>query len=267
VDDAIDSIEQLLNDGLAAAVIELSESALHSLVGAMDNIDDSDGHMSALRDRLENIHHRACVEARPDPIGLAKRLFQWEINSEIDAFYDAAARYAEILGPQGLKAYSKLAESEWENVPVRTAGDQSSTWGGDFRITHIMECLARLSGDPEQLINVISRDLSNAYSYLRIAELCREAGQPKKALLWAEKGLKAFPEHTDIRLREFAAAEYHRLGRHNDAMKLMWAEFSERPWLLTYRKLEEHAKESDVWPKWRDRAPSGDTQNRPCVDT
>src|ERR1035441_2426616 len=76
VDDAIDSVDQLLNDGQAAAVIELCESALQSLLGAIESVDDSDGHFGELRDRLQDIHYRACQEARPDPVELARRLFQ-----------------------------------------------------------------------------------------------------------------------------------------------------------------------------------------------
>ena len=49
VDDAIDSIEQLLQDGQPAAVIELCESALRWLIEAMGSVDDSDGYMGGLR--------------------------------------------------------------------------------------------------------------------------------------------------------------------------------------------------------------------------
>jgi uncharacterized Zn finger protein len=117
-----------------------------------------------------------------------------------------------------------------------------------------MESLAQASGDIDQLVAVMSRDLSSANGYLKIAEVYHEARQHDNALLWAEKGLQAFPEHTDGRLREFAAEEYHRRRRHNDAMKLMWAEFSERPCLESYKTLERHAKKAGAWPGWRDRA-------------
>jgi uncharacterized Zn finger protein len=117
-----------------------------------------------------------------------------------------------------------------------------------------MESLAQASGDIEQLVAVMSRDLSSAYSYWKVAEVYREARQHDNALLWAEKGLKTFPERTDSRLREFAAKEYHRRRRHDDAMKLMWAEFSERPYLESYRTLERHAKKAGAWPGWRERA-------------
>jgi len=254
VDDAIDSVEQLLKDGQAAAVIELCESALQSLLGAIQAVDDSDGHFGELRDRLQDIHYQACQEARPDPAELARRLFQWELHSDFDVFYGSAARYAKILGAKGMKVYRELAEAEWEKVPARTAKHERSEWGQHFRITHIMESLAQAAGDIEQLVVVMSRDLSSAYSYWKIAEVYREARQYNTALLWAEKGLKAFPDHTDARLREFAAEEYHRRRRHDDAMKVMWAEFSERPFLETYKTLERHAKKAGVWPEWRGRA-------------
>ena len=63
VDVTIDSIEQLLNDGQATAVIELCESALQSLLGAIQSVDESDGHFSVLSGRLQDIHYRACLEA------------------------------------------------------------------------------------------------------------------------------------------------------------------------------------------------------------
>lgn len=253
VDDAIDSIEQLLNDGHAAAVIELCEAALESLLRAIESVDDSDGHFSMLSGRLQDIHYRACSEARPDPVDLGRRLFQYELTSDFDVFHGAAERYAQILGSKGLSAYRQLAEAAWAEVPARTAEDERAGWGY-FRITHIMESLARASGDIEELVAVMSRDLSSAYDYLQIAEVYRQAGRHDEALRWAEKGLKAFPDGTDPRLREFAAEEYHRRKRSADAMNLMWAEFSERPFLETYKTLAKHAKKAGAWPEWRERA-------------
>ncbi|MCW5977039.1 MAG: SWIM zinc finger family protein [Bryobacteraceae bacterium] len=254
VDGAIDHVEQLLEDGQPAAVIELCESALQQLANAIEFVDDSDGHFTGLRDRLEDIHLRACREARPDPVALAGRLFRWELRTDFEVFYKAVERYAKILGAQGLKEYRRLAEAEWAKVPVRTAKHEHSEEGRSFRIRSIMESLAQASGNVDELVAVMSRDLSHAYSYLRIAEVFREARRHDEALQWAEKGLRAFPERTDGRLREFAAEEYHRRRRHDDAMKLIWAGFSERPYLDSYQTLERHAKKAGNWPEWRDRA-------------
>ncbi len=254
VNDAVSSFEQLLNAGQAPAAIELCESALQTLVRAVESVNDSDGHLGTLRDRLQDIHFRACKDATPDPIALAKRLFQWELGGGLDAFRGAVIRYSEILGAQGMKAYRQLAEEKWNTVPTRDAKSPESGWSEHFEITHIMESLAEASGDVDELVGVMSRDLSHPYTYLRIAEVCRKADRHEEALLWAEKGLKAFPERTDRRLREFASEEYHRRGRHNDAMDLMWAEFSERPYLGTYQELERHAEKAGSWREWRTRA-------------
>lgn len=254
VHEAIDAIEQLLNEGHAAAVSGLCESAMRSLSNAIQRADDSDGHFSMLRERLEDIHYRACLEARPEPVDLAKRLFHAELDGDYDEFSGAAERYAAILGAKGIKAYRELAEALWAKVPERKAGDRGSDSDSYFGITRIMESLARASGDTEELVAVMSRDLSSGYQYLQIAEVYRESGQHDKALLWAEKGLEAFPERPDYRLHQFAAEEYHRLGRHDDAMKLIWAEFLDRPSSATYEIVRMHAEQAGAWPEWRERS-------------
>jgi len=254
VNEAIDSFELLLRDGHADFVVELCESALESLVASVEYVDDSDGHFSILRDRLEDIHYDACEEAEPEPVDLAKRLFEAELYSGLDVFDGAVRRYAEILGERGLKAYRELAQAEWAKVPARTPNQDAFESHGDFRITHIMKSLAQASGNVEELVAVMSRDLSSAYQYWQIAVVCRDAGQVDEALRWAELGLAAFSEKTDGRLREFAADEYHRRTRHDEAMKLMWAEFSERRSLERYKILEKHARIADAWPVWREGA-------------
>ena len=67
VDDAIDSIEQLLDDGQATAAIEVCESALQSLLAAIESVDDSGGEFGGLSDRLQDIHYRACRAAASSP--------------------------------------------------------------------------------------------------------------------------------------------------------------------------------------------------------
>lgn len=252
VDQAIDNFSRLLEDGHAAAVVDLAESAIRKLLKAIESVDDSDGYFSTLRDRLQDIHFRACGVAKPDPIALARRLFELELRSSFDVFSGSAERYARILGAKGLQELRNVANVEWRKVPARAAGDKSSS--GHFQITEIMKSLARVSGDIEELVAIMTRDLSFAYNYLKIAEVYREAGQRDQAIAWAEKGLAAFPDRTDIRLREFAADEYHRQKRHDDAMRLVWAEFLERPYPDTYQFLERHAKKAGDWPAWRERA-------------
>lgn len=258
IDDVISSIKELLTDGHAGEVIDLSEYFLRQIEGQSGMMDDSDGYMGGVLQELQELHHTACVKAKPEPVELAKKLFKWELQSEWEVFYGAPETYADVLGKSGLAMYRSLAEAEWEQIPPIRPGQKDERYARNrFRITHIMETLASQTGDIEALVAIKSKDLSSAYSYLKIAELYKRAGKKNKALEWAEDGLKAFPNKTDSRLREFLANEHHARARHDDAMKLIWQEFSENATLESYKLLKKHARMSDgssEWKRWREMA-------------
>lgn len=239
--DVIDSIERLLDDGHAKAVVELTEYAFKRLEKAIGEVDDSDGHFGYILPELAELHHSACLRAPEDPLILAKRLFEWELNSEWDFFSHATVIYADALGREGLHEYRRLAEKQWSTVPALKPGDNDSRrYGFRSRITSIMETLAVESGDLEAIIAIKQRDLSQPYSFLQIAEIYQQAKQYDRALEWAEKGAHSFSQ-MDSRISDLLAVEYHRRGRHGEAINLSWQQFLENPELSTYEKLRANA--------------------------
>jgi len=252
---AIDALEDLLREGRAVDAIDLTEHALAAVERAMGSVDDSDGEMGGLLERLQALHLKACRKAKPDPEVLARRLFDWELRTDWDTFYGASVTYADVLGARGLATYHRLAEAKWAKVPALGPGREHLAHdAGRFRLTHIMETLAEQTGEVEALVAVLKRDLSLPYSYLRIAEAYKHAGQRNVAVNWAERGLKAFPKQPDSRLREFLAEEYQRTKRHDEAMALMWAEFEDARTLERYQVLKRHAERAHAWPVWREKA-------------
>ena len=126
-----------------------------------------------------------------------------------------------------------------------------------------MQTLAELTGDVDAVVEVLARDQSSAYQFVRIAEVLREAKRYDDALVWAEKGL-ALHGGSDSRLVEVAAEEYHRTGRGEDAVRVTWEAFVEAPGLRTYRQLAEHAQRADLWPALARQGPrSADDPDRP----
>jgi hypothetical protein len=253
----IESVAALFDDGHAVEVIELTEYALSQIEQSLGYVDDSDGHMGGCIHELQELHHRACLQAKPDTVALARRLFEWEMRSEWEFFGGAAVIYADVLGETGLTEYRRLAEAEWSRVPALGPGeDDSESYGRRFRITSVMESLARHSGDVEALVEIKRRNLAHPYSYLQIAEIYREAGRPGDALKWAEQGWKTFSTKRDWRLGEFLADEYHHRGRHDEALRLAWEQFTESPRLENYQKLQAHARKAgrSSWTQWRERA-------------
>lgn len=256
IEEAISPIEDLLKEGHAPEAIGLAEHALAAVEGALNHVDDSGGQMGDILHWLQEIHLRACKKAKPDPEELARRLFHWELNSPWEVFYGAAETYKNVLGKKGLAVYSELAQAEWERLPeLKPGSDDHEKWGTKrFRITGMMESLARQTGDVEELVRVKSRDLSSPYCFLKIAEAYRKARKFGKALSWAERGVKSFPKRPDSRLLEFLAGEYRRAKRHGEAMDQIWAIFTDSPGLDNYKLLKTHADKTGAWPAWREKA-------------
>ena len=81
-----------------------------------------------------------------------------------------------MFGAPGLAEYRRLAEAEWAHLPALVPGDNNhDRFGSRFRITSIIESLARQSGDREALVAVKRRDLAHPYSFLKIAEISDQA--------------------------------------------------------------------------------------------
>jgi uncharacterized Zn finger protein len=255
VESAIDGVEALFKAGQANGAIDLCETGLRGLAAAIGEADDSDGYITGLMERLQELHLRACEEARPEPETLAGKLFFFELNSEYGEWSNAAENYAEVLGAQGLAAFRKIAEAEWAKIPVRTERrSYNDREDHHYQLTAIMESLARQSGDVEQLVAVLERDLSSARQYLRIAGLYREAGNHDKALAWAERGVASASGHDGSPLRLFVAEEYQRRARHADALRIVWVEFRDSPELSSYKTLQGFARKAEEWDDWRAQA-------------
>ncbi|MDO8436698.1 MAG: SWIM zinc finger family protein [Nitrosomonadaceae bacterium] len=252
IDQVVDSLVELLKPDTAAMLVELAEYAIERVENSLEQVDDSDGEIGDVVYRLGELHLKACTLARPEPAELAERLFRLETTLPFGLCSFDATTYRNALGKVGLRRYRELAEAEWRKLKPRDAKDSYDVHRAT--ITRIMERLAEASGDVEELVAIKSRDLSLGYHYLEIAEIWTKAKQSDKALEWAERGLKAFPERPDNRLRDFLVAAYLKRKRNDEALQLTWIQFEEQPILEHYKKLHDVSGKLGLWPKQRDRA-------------
>ncbi|WP_374086237.1 SWIM zinc finger domain-containing protein [Methylomicrobium lacus] len=252
LDQVVDAIAALSTPEDAPLLMELAEYAIVRVAKALENLDDSNGEVGGVLNRLSDLHLEACRLAKPDPQALAERLFRMEMSPANDYGDINAIAYRDLLGEAGLRRYRELAEAEWAKIGFRD-GDSPYDFQR-YRITRIMEFLAEASGNVEELVAIKARDLSTAYRYLTIAGIWAANGRDDKALEWAERGLHAFPIATDNRLRDFLVAAYLKSQRNEEALQLTWVQFEERPILDHYKKLHAVADRLGVWPEQRQRA-------------
>lgn len=250
VDEVIDALVQLCDAGHPDAVAVLTEHAHRRADQAIQYVDDSDGWLTVISQRLSELHVRACTEGDPDPVELARRLVDLELNSEMDGFHRAAAAYARVLGQEGLAEYRRLVGPRWRELQSDTDG-----WSSErFAVREAMIGLALASGDPDELIEVRRHDLKTPDGYLEIVWALADAGRDDEAVAWAREGLDRFvdrPWQTPP-LREFLAGLMHERGQASGAVELFWEAFEQSPSLSAYRRLLEET--DDHAPTIKDRA-------------
>lgn len=252
IEQVAESMAELLQPDTAGLLVELAEYAIDRLENAMEHVDDSSGAVGGLVHGLGELHLQACGMTKPSPAPLAERLITLETTLPLGVWSFDPLTYRDVLGAAGLRRYRELAQAQWCKLKRRNAEDGFHT--GDFTITRIMEQLAEASGDMEELVAIKSRDLSSAWNYLQIAEIWAKDRQPAKALEWAERGLQAFPQRTDNRLRDFLVAAYLKRKRNDEALHLTWIQFEEQPALGCYQKLHDVADKLRRWPEQREQA-------------
>jgi uncharacterized Zn finger protein len=253
VQSLLDRIANLIGGGRAQLVLRLLDHFFARMDDALNAMDDSDGQGGSLYAKACGIHLAACREAKPDPVALARELFAREVNSGWDFFHGASETYEEMLGAAGLAEYRRLASEAWQKVkPLRAGALRDDQFGRRYCLESILASFAERDGDVDAGIAVRAKDLSTPYSYLQIAQLCLDHGRQAQALKWAEEGLWQFDDRPDERLVFFAVDLYRRMGRKDDAGKLLWQTFERSPSMELYRRLKRAAGSSAT--EIRDRA-------------
>ncbi len=237
----IDLIEVHAERGPADDVIVLCEDALDRMTVTLLLVGEPSAESDELLEILQDIHYEACVRARPDPEALAERLFQWEMRSVYDIFFQAAERYQKVLGQAGLRRFRELAEAAWKKRANRPNDPETHT------LQMLLELLAGLGGDIEAQIEIMARDLSSSDAYLRIANLCFQSGEPIRAMEWAERGIRAFPNDPRSRLPLLAAVIHQDFGRLDQSVQVLREAFDRNPGQETAVALRMFAEPIKQW--------------------
>ena len=257
LNDLADLLEKRIDDG-DAELVELIEEAILQAEGGQEQIDDSDGDTYSGIERLGEVHLLACQRLNPDPVELAERLFQYQMEGGSEMFYAILPDYATALGETGLARYEDQVLENWNKLPKVTAGNGiSRTWDARrSRLESAMTELATRRGDTETLIAVLRRDLSSPRNYLRLASFLKEHQRFDEALACAEEGIASFPKDYGQDLQVFAIEEHLRRKNYDAVEKIAWERFELRPGDSEFFELLKTAKQIERLDSLRQRAMS-----------
>jgi len=253
LDDVIETLKQMNDQGQSEAVVELVEEAFDCWVEAVNCIHD-DGEMGTVLDELHELHLNACRKSVPDPEQLAEDLFLTGYQSNWNILSSAYSVYASVLGETGRKHYRELTEKKWAKLPVLKPGKEDpkryenrSDW-----LDRLMVQFAQEEDDFERECEIRQRDLSKGWNFLQMAERHIEAKRQDAALAWVENGLHYFPD--EVRLKRICAELYRKTKRPNDALRVWWNLFEANRTLETYKALVAQAGKMCKRTEWQTKA-------------
>lgn len=233
-----DLLEEKIGCG-DAGLVELIEEAIVRIDAEKDSIDDDNGEVYDVLDTFLRLHQRACECLQPDTIGLAERLFAYQINQYSEPFCQILPDYETALGTQGLQRYRELIGNRMESLSAQEpeAGQSSGLDGQHLRLVQAMESLARQSGNADEVVRVMRLNLSSAHSFCRLTEYLAEQQRFDEALACAKEGLARFSPRETFCLVEFCIEEYRRREDFDKVESLIWDDFMHAPSLHAYRKM------------------------------
>lgn len=252
IEDVISILEEHCKTGGAAETVELCERAIIAIDYELaHSIDDSGGNIGYCMNRLMELHFRACEIAKPEPEELASSLFKMGINGHFGFMDDAAERYADLLGKNGLDAYAQLLRN------TRNKADQSegSSEITSYNLRSMEICFLRAQGNWDELIALYTRRLEEANDYLAAARVCIEAKRQEQAIALLREGIrKKASGWTGGRLSELLVELLEKKKDYKAAVKAAWEAFIHAPAEHTFFLLKQASKPTGCWPARRKKA-------------
>src|SRR5437762_9538585 len=102
------------------------------------------------------------MRRRPEPVALARSLFEREMKDDFGTFAGAVADYADVLGERGLAEYRQLATAAWKKLPARSGRAKAAVAdsGSTHQLIDILDFFAERDGDVETRIALRMKNLS-----------------------------------------------------------------------------------------------------------
>jgi hypothetical protein len=113
----------LISVGRASEALDLIEWTIRKLESNWDRVESDGILLPRLLLELQDYHLKACREVKPDPIELARHLFDWATTSEHRVFENAPKTHAEVLGIDGLNELGRLAAEGTALIPAEITAD------------------------------------------------------------------------------------------------------------------------------------------------
>ncbi|MGV0741039.1 SWIM zinc finger family protein [Mycolicibacterium sp. XJ870] len=235
--DMLDELESHLDAGAAEIVRPALVLALTELRDIIGQVDDSDGWIAEQCERAADLYARACRLGEPDRVALAKWLVKFRADSP--GWPNVGlADFVDAFDEKALATYRRAVAALDRKLKDR--GELHR-----FEADRMLLELADHDGDVDQAIHLLSQ--GDHPKYGAIVDRLRAAGRHGEAVGWIDRAvangrISSHGGGNDYWLNpDRVAATYKALGRIEDAIAVLRADFVRRPTVQNYRVLLDFA--------------------------
>ncbi|WP_396925878.1 SWIM zinc finger domain-containing protein [Mycolicibacterium sp.] len=234
----LDELELHLDSGSAELVGPALRYAVTRLRKMIENVDDSSGSIGDQCQRAADLYARACRLGRPDPVELATWLVKFRANSP-GWPHVVLADFVDCFDEQALSTYRRAVAALDRKLADRDHWQR-------FEVDAMLLELADHDGDVDRAVELLVQREEHP-QYGAIVDRLRGAGRAEEAVAWIDRAVAEGRINSHGGGNAYwlcpddVAATYRDLGRIDDALGVLRADFVRSPSVSTYRVLLDFA--------------------------
>jgi uncharacterized Zn finger protein len=233
----LDELENHLNSGSAEVARPALLRAVTRLRKIIEQVDDSSGSIGDQCQRAADLYARACRLGKPDPVKLATWLVKFRADSP-GWPHLVLADFVDAFDEQALATYRRAVAA----LDRKLEGQDH--WKRSEVDAMLLE-LADHDGDVDRAVHLLSEREHPEYG--AIVDRLRAAGRAEDAVAWIDRAVAEgrISSHGGGNAYwlspDDVAATYRELGRIDDAVAVLRADFIRQPSVQTYCVLRDFA--------------------------
>lgn len=255
----IELFEKQLPQIDADKALQLLDYAFQRLQRAIATIDDSHGHRLNLLDTLRRHHITALKRCDWKVDRLVKYLEELEAGTSHDFYPKIPADYANVLGSDGLQAYLKSKQDQWDALPSLSFGADWEQAHDYLKIQAHLLTEASRQHDTDSEINLLEKLCIDSKACLFLCKRLLELGKWEKLEYWLAKA-QTWEHHNsaashlpNLDLKRIASGVLMHKGQTNDALDLQWDVYQQSNLIDDYKQLMRLAELAGSTEEWKAR--------------
>jgi uncharacterized Zn finger protein len=235
--EVLDELEDHVNSGAAEVARPASLLALTRLRKILEHVDDSSGSIGDQCQRAADLYARACRLGAPDPVKLATWLVKFRADSP-GWPHLVLADFADTFDEKALSSYRR-------GVAALDRKLADSNQFKRFEVDAMLLELADHDGDVDRAVHLLAEREHPQYG--AIVDRLRAAGRTEEAVAWIDRAVAEgrISSHGGGNAYwlspDDVARTYQGLGRIDDAIAVLRADFVRQPSVGAYRVLLDFA--------------------------